>query len=245
MRAYVWALVGLCYAVSAAAAPARVSGSHAEVQYDVSASARTLTYGGTLTSGSLLVVAVATYNTGVTVSVADGTNGSYTQINGNAIDSDANVVFSLWYKANNTATSAPTVTVTQSGSAYVSIVVDEYTGIQTSTPLRDSAKNSANSTTITTTNTGSVAGDLVVAGLNIGAVATISSVDAPFTIRTNLSSGATSEGIGTVDHLTAAGDESCTFHLSAATKGPYVIAAFIPAAGGSTPASRSLLGVGR
>lgn len=207
-------------------ATALVAGSHAEVQYDISASARTLAYGGSLTSGSLLTAIVAIYTTGVTVTVSDPVNGIYTGITP-IVDSDTNIILSFWY-VTNTATSAPTVTVTPSGSAYLSIVVDEWTGIQSTSPLRDRGRTSSASSTIVTAFPSAIAGDLLVVGLNIGALATISSVDAPFTIGTNLSSGATAEGIGTAYHLVAAGDEACTFHMSASTKGPSVIAAFIP-----------------
>ena len=56
-----------------------ITGSRASLGYDTSASARTLQYAGTLTSGSLLVVSASCYPNTTTVTVSDGTNGAYTQ----------------------------------------------------------------------------------------------------------------------------------------------------------------------
>src|SRR6266403_1084360 len=109
---------------------ARVAGSNNSIGYDTSASARTLAYGGNLTSASLLIVVVSIYEVGVTVTVSDGTNGAYTLAGSYSVDATSTAVrVALFYKENNTATGTPTVTVTPSAAAYLSLALDEFTGV--------------------------------------------------------------------------------------------------------------------
>ena len=240
-------LCTLLLATSASAAVARVSGSHAEVQYGNSASDRTLAYGGNLTSGSLLVVALISYHPLGTVTVTDGTNGSYTRAGTESVGAaDAEMTVQLWYFANNAATGTPTLTVTHSSGGYISISVDEFTGIITSSPLRATSNGTA--VTSATPSTGTVtatAGDLTFAALVIDAVQTASSVNSPFTLLTNLPGGST-EGIITAYHLSAAGNEACTYNLTASSPTATIIASFIPtAASGPAVGTLGSLGAGR
>lgn len=240
MRRVLLALALFCWSVSAWAAPAYVAGSHNANTFGESASAETLAYGGNLTAGSLLVAVVVSYDTGVTVSVSDGTNGSYTQAGTYSAFSTTSYV-SIWYKANNTATGTPTVTVTPSGLSYLSISLDEFTGIATTSPVRNTGNASATSATQTTATVTATAGDLVVAALNEEDDVSVNTMTAPFTLVTDL---ATDEGIHTAYHLSAAGNEAATFNMAGSVHGSTIIASFIPATV-STSQGRSLLGVGK
>lgn len=212
-------------------ATARVSGSHAQQGFDVSASARTLAYAGNLTSASTLIVAVALYNTGVTVTVSDGTNGSYTQVGAYSLSGDSAARVSLWILKNNSSTSAPTVTVTPSASAYVTFFLDEFTGMGANPTVHSSTNSSFTSNVPTGTVTAS-AGDLVVVG-GCTEVSEWTGSTAPFLFSGGVASSGTIEGGAVAYHLSAAGNEACTFTGGSGTQiGAFIIASITPDAGG-------------
>lgn len=210
---------------------ARVTGSHAEQQFGSSASARTLAYGGSLTVGNLLVVTVTTFIAGITVTVSDGTNGNYTQAGAYAVTTDTLGRVSIWYFQNNASSGTPTVTVTPSASAFISISQDEYSGIATTGALRSVATGTTGSSTSIATGTiTATAGDLVVAvATQVTSGATASSVSSPFALITNLGS-AVNEGIYTASDVNAPSNEACTFTMTGIVMWAALGASFVPVA---------------
>jgi hypothetical protein len=191
----------------------RVVGSHAEQRFGVSALARTLAYGGALTPGSLLAVVVSTFNNNITVTVADDVNGAYTQAGPYAINGA--VRLSIWYFPNNASSGTPTVTVTPSASAYVSLAIDEYTGPKTVAPLRASATSTGSGGgSMTVGPVGAAGTDLVLAGLGTSSTVPLTSVDAPFALITALNATAAFEGIMSACDVNAPGNESAVFRTS-------------------------------
>ncbi len=196
-----------------------------------SALGRTLIYGHTLTIGSTLIVAVATYNSGVTLTVSDSVNGSYTQIGTYSIGTDTNGRISLWRFFNNTTATNPTVTVTPSATAYVTIGVDEYTGLGAAPTVHSTAaSNHGGADPVVTGTVTASSGDLVIAANGDEAVQSASSVTAPFALSTNVNSG--NEGLIVAYHLSASGNEACTFDMTSATTGETLIASITPEGGG-------------
>jgi hypothetical protein len=192
-----------------------VAGSHAEIQYPSSASARTLAYGGALTPGSLLVVTVTTTTTAGNLSCTDNVNGAYTLAEQRVVSARA---VEQYYFYNNGSSGTPTVTVTPSQASFLSITIDEYLGVVTdSDPRRASIDNTGTSATLTTGTVTAVAGDLIVAGgMESSGTAVVNSVSAPFVGITNLPRIAgTATAIFTAHDLAAPGSEGCTFNLSA------------------------------
>lgn len=222
----------------------RVTGSHAEVQYGSSGSARTLQYGGNLTSGSLLEVTVTTGSgLTITVTVSDDVNGSYTQADTYSVNGSNRI--SKWYFPNNASTGQPTVTVTPFTTSFISIAIDEYTGVATSSPVRGTSRNTGSGgATATTGSITATAGDLIVTGLNDGNITTgIASVDSPFTLLTNLSS-AVNQAIITAFDLNASGNLDCTFN-AVTTFGTWAsIGVSYKAAAGASVGGTRLAGTG-
>jgi hypothetical protein len=208
----------------------RVSGSHAEVQYDVSGAARTLVSGGTLSSASLLVTGMSRFNVGVTVTIADSVNGSWTEV-GTYADLAGNSFASTWFFANNASTGTPTLTSTPSGASYQSFSFEEFSGVATVSPLRvsDGTFNTS-SNPVVTPSILTVAGDLVFAVFNAqGTAATAVSVNAPFALITNLAASGTFEGLIVAWGISSGGSLACTFTLSGSNSGSTIISAFKPA----------------
>lgn len=221
---------------------ARVSGSHAQVTYANDTVARTVAYGGNLTSGSLLVVTVGIY-LDVTVTVSDSTNGSYTQA-GTYSHASTNLIVSQWYFPNNAATGTPTLTVTPSGSAYLALAVEEFTGIAPTSPLEATGGTFTTSSTPTTGTVTATAGDLVVASLSFVDNVTSSSANSPFTLMTNLAPGG-GIGLATAYDLAAPGNESATFNLSGVADVAMLIVSYLQGAAAAPTRRRlGLLGVG-
>lgn len=118
-------------------------------QFASSSSARTLAFTANVTTGSLIVVGVATAfgGSGITVTVSDNLNGAHTQAGG--YGGASNNRASVWYFVNTTP-GACTVTVTPSASTYVTIAIHEYAGVATSSALDGTNSNAATSSTQTT-----------------------------------------------------------------------------------------------
>lgn len=197
----------------------RVAASHAEQQFDVSVSARTLAFGGALTPGSTTLVAVCHYdNTGGTtgtVTVSGSVNGAYTQC---GTSTRAGVIeISIWRKENQQATTAETVTITPSLLSYLSVSMEEIAGMRYSGALRDTqGTTTSSSTTHATPTVTAGAGDFVYALID-PTNQTVSTVDSPFTLITNLGPIATGEGIATAFDFPAATSEAATFRTSVAS----------------------------
>ena len=93
----------------------------------------TLSYTSNLTAGSLSVLCVGNYPSGIT-SVSGSANGAYTQAV--TYGDGGNNYVEIWYKANVSA-GAETLTITPTSTSgnYVTAVAQEWSGMATSSPL--------------------------------------------------------------------------------------------------------------
>lgn len=202
--------------------PARVAGSFASQSWDISSAPRSLSFGGALTPGSLLVATFAMYGAGITVSsVADGDNLGWADALAGGVQGPSGDPGSIqqWFFANNGSSGTPTVTVTPSGSAYISLCIEEYTGVETVSPIRTSHSGTGNATG--TAPTGTILatdGDLIVAGVNFSGGSPLS-VDVPFTLGATFTAGGITQGLATAYHVLA-GQENCIFN-AVTTFGPW------------------------
>lgn len=208
---------------------ARVSGSHATSNAVHTGAAQTKAYGGALTKGSRLIVIVTMegFVSGLpTVTVSDGTNGSYAQI-GSYISDGSLTEIGIFSVINTGAGVTPTVTITPSNDAYLSFTLDEYTGAgalrDVQTVFRSSASTSLPSATVT-----ALSGDLIVVGADIESTAT-STVAGPFTLGDSIAGTATTESIHDAYNLNASGNLACTFTASSSSPALIIIASFAPA----------------
>jgi len=103
-----------------------------------------VTFDTNVTAGSLLLMAVSTYQSGgLTLTVSDNNGNSWVEIDDNNYDGNDVAGFAYALNANSGST---TVTVTTSGvSDYHSIVIVEVSGIETTGALDQSNTNTATS----------------------------------------------------------------------------------------------------
>jgi len=145
----------------------------------------------TTTTGNLLVLAVYEgVNATSTISVSDTAGNTWTQVNSYVTSSGDR--FAMLYSLG--ASSITSVTATWSGniSATVPVVVIEFSGVATGTPLDSNAGNPAtssgttNSTTLTSgALTTSNAVDVLIFGLGIGSTTTGMTAGTNFTLNAN------------------------------------------------------------
>lgn len=226
---------------------AYVSGSSAHQDFASSASARTLQWAANNGAGNLLIAAITTYNGSHTVTVSDGTNGSYTQAGGYSTAPVGGGRVSIWYIANCAGSVQPTVTVTPDSASFVTIALHEFSGVATSTPL--DATNPHNGSTTTTPTTGTctaAAGELVFAafqsGNNPGVGTTVAS---PFTILLDSANPGSGPLVAAYD-VNAAGSEGATWTCNTTGNYAALAASFKPAgaAGGLFRTGLSIADVG-
>ena len=140
-----------------------------------SATTTALAYSSNVTAGSLLWCIVYWNNTGVTCTVADGVNGSWTGIGTATVGAGglASFIGKMFYFPNAGAGATTVAATFSSAVTRRGIAIHEYSGADTSSPLDQSAYVAVNSTgattpTITTTN----ANDVIVAGCLAGTTTT-------------------------------------------------------------------------
>ncbi len=174
----------------------------------------TLQYVSNVTAGNFLWAIVSTFTTGVTVTVSDDQNGSWTQAGSYSTNGVNNC--SVWFFPNTVGTVKPTVSVTPNTPALVSFAIHEHSGVVTTSPLHSTITNTGSATTSIQTGTCTAsAGELVVAGYAQGSIADSSlTVAAPFTLREH-KTGAVGEGLGSASDENAAGSEGATFTINA------------------------------
>lgn len=189
--------------------------------FTASASANTLQFSNNCTNGSLMAVCVsfAPASGSATVTVADDTNGSYTQAGSNA--SNGTTTIAWFYYIDNQATNKATITVTPSTSVTMAIAIHEYQVISPhGVSLDSTVSNTGNSATSGSTGTCSVqsgGGDLVVAGLAYeqpGVSVSIDGATPTFALEQTVSDpggmGATM-ALATADDWNATQSEKCNF----------------------------------
>lgn len=119
-----------------------------------SASARTIALPASVTAASDLILGVSTFNSGITLTIADDLSNAFTQLGSYAVN--GNIRGSLW-RLNNASAGARTITVTPSASAYMDLFLTEYAGLSsasptgTSTNTGTSASPTSGSVTVTGT----------------------------------------------------------------------------------------------
>jgi len=130
----------------------------------------TVTLGGPVNAGDLLVGWVAEYNAPGQVAVSDSVNGAWTRSPAAETFSNGTGDIALFYLPDTAASAnGLTITITAPAGAYLQGSVAEYTGVATSSPLDQYAVAEGNGTTVSAGPTGSVpAGELVYSALLTG-----------------------------------------------------------------------------
>lgn len=180
-----------------------------------SASARALAYTSSVVAGNELFVAVGGFSaTPRTVALTDTQGNTYTQVGG--YSDQGNNRLSLWRTVAGSS-GANTVTVTPSGSQYSAIVTAEYSGVN-ATPVDTVVTAGAGSTTSLTT--GSVAvgqvGTMVIGVFAQGFVNATGTATGGFTMRTQVTTGATDMAIYFEDILGQAAAIAATATVTSA-----------------------------
>lgn len=107
----------------------------------------TLTFNSTPASGNLIVVAFSTFGATTTASVSDNKGNTYTQARRRDISANNEGVW-LYYSPNVTSSATFTVTVNPGGaSADITLVIAEFSGADTASPLDQSNDGGGDSTT--------------------------------------------------------------------------------------------------
>ena len=115
------------------------------------------------------------------------------------------MTLSTWYCITSTS-SANTITVTPSTSAYLSFSISEYSGISTQFPYSLFASGSTGTSTTPSASVSGINTGLTLAAYAQGSVIEGScTVASPFTIRANLLNGSADCGLGTADDLNITG----------------------------------------
>lgn len=201
-----------------------------------SVSSATLTFDTNLTAASCLVAAARRAGgSGALTSIADGTNGTYT----NLIDQDDATTLRLFvsYFANNPSTAKPTVTFTWGGASTSRIAIGEYTDVATSTPVDQSgvAVRTNDSTPTSPALTTTVADTVLVNiwGINGASASGTSDTGAGWTERLELAPGGSLKLYWADRVVTATGTYDHTPTLSTADLTTPSIIAFKKAAAGA------------
>lgn len=191
------------------------------------------------TAGNLVVVGFnGQTSTITTVSVADSNGNSYTPIFTLSWDGNVSAMTNFYYLANAPANATKTITATVSGqSAAVNVAVwaSEYAGVATSSPLETSARQINSGTAGTNVNTPSITTanvDLILALIASGS-GSATTVNSPFS---RVATDRNLSGACTVEDFvqTSSGAQTPAATLGASVHWNSLIAAFKPAAGGTT-----------
>lgn len=204
-----------------------------------------------ITSGNLLVGSAIWTPTGAsctanpTQNVKDGGGNAATVID-TVLDNTNALCLQTFYFPNVTNGATSIVMTLGASSAQLGLVMQEWSGIATSTPLDGHAGNvAANGATVTSTAiTTTVNGDLIYGAFgNDNNGNNITSAGGSFTLRNN----ETSVNIADESQVQGtAGSISASFGITGTGGGPIAVAAFKAAAGGgpTCPMTRALMGVG-
>lgn len=195
-----------------------------------SGSALVLTYPSNTTTGNLLIAVITT--NGVNVTVTDNMGNTWSQ----AVSNQSGVPqVQIWYCANATGGSSHAVTITPSSSAYMSAVIDEFsgevlTGTLDLTGTAGSSGTTFSSGSVTTTS----AGELYITGVGCDSSnGTLASSGAGFTDVYSNPATFNQEGIGYAYQVGGAGGSySNTWASGSGVQYSGVIASFKAASGG-------------
>jgi large repetitive protein len=96
------------------------------------------TFASDNTAGNLILVCMGAYGGGTGPTVSDSQGNTYTQIRIDAGGSGSGSIVSVWY-AENVKAGANTVTVDQTSSADIDLIIAEYSGLSTTAALTASS----------------------------------------------------------------------------------------------------------
>lgn len=191
----------------------------------------TVTLGGSVGAGDLLVGWVAQYNAPGDVTVSDSVNGAWTRSPAAETFSDGTGDIALFYLPDTAASATGlTVTITAPAGAYLQGSIAEYSGVATSSPLDQFSVGQGSGTTVTAGPTSAVpAGELVYSALltggSPGSVTPGSSQGVTYWPRSATSNGSAYEQ----DIVSAgAGPQTTEATLGTATDWYAVVATFRP-----------------
>lgn len=205
--------------------------SEAFVQANSTSSASTAsqstTFSLNVTSGNLLLVAVAVQYS-PTVTVSDNLNGSYSLVG--TYGNFSTLYTSLWLYSGTAGGSCTTAVIPSSSSHAVTVIVAEYSGIAITSPVRATSSNSGSTSSASTGTVASASGDLVIAvcGIQPNTGATSATVASPFTLRRSSSSSVSLAGLFLADHTNVTGSASATFTLNSTGFWATNAGAFVP-----------------
>jgi hypothetical protein len=182
-----------------------------------SSSALNLTHGSTTTAGNLLVVTVSCYNN-ATFTLGDTYNNTWASAKR---ANNSPYIVEIFYAKNCLAGASHQITVTPSIAAYLSLCIEEFSGVDTTAPL-----DQTNSATTTGANpssgnvTTAVDGELYVGALNCSGTGT-PTVEAGWNSRANLPSSGSLQIIAVETQgdtsTIAAGTYAATWTLASTT----------------------------
>jgi hypothetical protein len=205
-----------------------------------SATTGAITLPSAATSGNCLIVAVAlsAAASADTATLTDNLGQTYTKAV--HVGSGSGDTLQIWY-LNNTAGGAQTVTVT-CPSGFLAFAVHEYYGSVLPAPF-----TVTNTSSSASPSTGAIpivgSGVLTFAAYkNDGSNLSSATVAAPFTVRENVLTGFSTEGIGTADDLSSSGSVTATWTLSGSIGWVVAGVAFQPGSGAPTTAQTSQSG---
>jgi len=201
-------------------------------------------------AGDLLVVVAEWNDNGATATIADTALNSYSVALGPVDNPDSQFRQQIWFVANSAASAGTnTVTVTFSvAQAAKSILIHEYSGLNTSSPLDRSASASGTGTALGSGLTAATAqADELIFGIGTNDTATVThTAGTGFTLRETQGPSA-GQRVSSEDKIVAAtGQYNATFTASATGTWTALVVTF-KGAGGAAPAPKRLpvLGVGR
>lgn len=207
----------------------------------------TLSFGSACTSGTRIVAMVTLESAAAPTSVADGTNGSYTQ--------DGSGLSSYWssgariYSIANTGTSALTVTLTLPGSNVGTLTIFELDACGAA-DVAVGVEGSDFNLSVTATTTEDNCAMFVCGAVTVNVVSSVDSEDGGYTAAFTSALGSGKYHIGEYNlNVGSAAAKTMNFDLGAVRNGSWVAVAYktTGAGGGSstTPLKRKLLlGVG-
>lgn len=167
----------------------------ATVGFNNSAAQQSLAYANPVTAGDLLVVFIATFNAGVTVTVSDTLGNTYLQASG-YITATENAL-SCWY-CISAFTGSNTVQFTPNSTAYSVASILEYSGIQPS-PLDGTASNSSHAGISNSPTTGTIpvsgTGELLIAAFAVGGNTPTFTPGGGFALQTSQLNGFVQQGL--------------------------------------------------
>lgn len=195
------------------------------------------------TTGNLNVVCVRTAG-GTVSSITDTASNTYTNIAGFAPAGDR---LEIWYAKNTTGNASNVVTANFSSTNFVTVLVMEYSGADTSAPLDTSATSSSTTSTTVTSNsfTTTAANEVLVACAQVASVSVAWSAGSGYTKRYPSSGNTVVIGEDNIVSSVQTG-VTATATTTGANNKTIIVATFKDAsqpAGGATP-SMLLRGVG-